>query len=111
VVFTTRHLAGNETGGVSAPDAGSTLALYMPGKDYAALQTELLAKGWPAETSCVLVSGASLSSQQIETVSLSELGAIRPLPAPAVILILPLSFSLSLPGESCEAEIIGPLWR
>lgn len=89
VVFTTRHLAGNETGGVSAPDAGSTLALYMPGKDYAALQTELLAKGWPGETSCVLVSGASLSSQQIVAVPLSELGAIRPLPAPAVILILP----------------------
>jgi uroporphyrin-III C-methyltransferase/precorrin-2 dehydrogenase/sirohydrochlorin ferrochelatase len=89
VVFTTRHLAGNETGGVSAPDAASTLALYMPGKDYAALQTELLAKGWPAETTCVLVSAASLSSQQIVTVSIGELGTVSPLPAPAVILILP----------------------
>ncbi|MGB6687712.1 MAG: uroporphyrinogen-III C-methyltransferase, partial [Terracidiphilus sp.] len=53
VVLTTRHRAGNLTGGVCADDVGSTLALYMPGKDYAALQQELLAKGWPPETDCV----------------------------------------------------------
>jgi uroporphyrin-III C-methyltransferase/precorrin-2 dehydrogenase/sirohydrochlorin ferrochelatase len=89
VVFTTRHRAGNEAGGVSAVDAGSTLALYMPGKDYAALQQELLAKGWPAETICIVVSAASLPTEQIVTAPLSALDALRPLPAPAVILILP----------------------
>jgi uroporphyrin-III C-methyltransferase / precorrin-2 dehydrogenase / sirohydrochlorin ferrochelatase len=89
VVLTTRHRAGNETGGVCSGDAGSTLALYMPGKNYAALQQELLAKGWPPETSCILVSAASLPSQQIVTATLSDLAALRPLPAPTVVLILP----------------------
>ena len=89
VVLTTRHRAGNRTGGICGDDAGSTLALYMPGKDYEALQQELLAKGWPPETSCVLVSAASLPAQRIATTPLSELAALRPLPAPALVLILP----------------------
>jgi uroporphyrin-III C-methyltransferase/precorrin-2 dehydrogenase/sirohydrochlorin ferrochelatase len=91
VVLTTRHRAGNKTGGVSSLDKGSTLALYMPGKDYASLQRELLDGGWPAETACVLVSAASLPAQQIAKVMLSELAGLRPLPAPVVILIFPSS--------------------
>lgn len=89
VVLTTRHRAGNDAGGISALDAGSSLALYMPGKNYAALQDELLAKGWPAQTRCIVVSAASLPAQQIAATRLSELAALTPLPAPAVILILP----------------------
>ncbi len=91
VVLTTRHRAGNRTGGISSLDIGSTLALYMPGKDYASLQRELLDGGWSAETACVLVSAASLPSQQIANVRLSELAAVRPLPAPVVVLIFPSS--------------------
>jgi uroporphyrin-III C-methyltransferase / precorrin-2 dehydrogenase / sirohydrochlorin ferrochelatase len=89
VVFTTRHRAGNRTGGIFASDADSTLALYMPGKDYAALQQELLAKGWPPESTCVLVSAASQPSQRIDTTALSGLAKLRPLPAPVVVLIVP----------------------
>jgi siroheme synthase len=88
-VFTTRHRAGNETGGVCAHDSGSSLALYMPGKNYAGLQEELLAGGWPPDTACVIVSGASLPTQQAVKTSLSELAGLKPLPAPSVILILP----------------------
>jgi len=89
VVFTTRHRAANEAGGVCAQDQGSTLALYMPGKDYAALQDELLGKGWPANARCVVVSAAALSSQQIAFAQLDGLAALKPLAAPAIILILP----------------------
>jgi uroporphyrin-III C-methyltransferase/precorrin-2 dehydrogenase/sirohydrochlorin ferrochelatase len=89
VVLTTRHRAGNTTGGVSSHDVGSTLALYMPGKDYGALERELLDEGWPAETRCVLVSAVSLPSEQITAVRLGELGGQAPLPAPVVILIVP----------------------
>ena len=91
VVFTTRHRAGNETGGVSAQDIGSTLAFYMPGKDYAALEAELLALGWPAETTCIVVSCASLPAQQIAQTRLDELAALGPLPAPSIILVLPVA--------------------
>jgi len=89
VVLTTRHRAGNTTGGISAHDFGSTLALYMPGKDYAALQRELLDEGWPPETKCILVSAASLPSEQVMIVPLDELGRQTPLRAPVVILIVP----------------------
>ena len=89
VVLTTRHRAGNETGGISAHDVGSTLAFYMPGKNYAELQQELLAKGWPPRTNCILVSSASLPSQRVVEARLSDLGSLPALPAPAVILIVP----------------------
>jgi len=89
VVLTTRHRAGNVTGGICAEDIGSTIALYMPGKDYAALEHELLEQGWPLETRCAIVSAASLPSQQVSVVRLADLSHTQPLPAPVVILILP----------------------
>jgi len=89
VVFTTRHRAGNQAGGISAHDLGSTLAFYMPGKKYDELQQELLAKGWPPQTTCILVSGASLPSQRVIEARLSDLDSLPALPAPAVILIVP----------------------
>jgi uroporphyrin-III C-methyltransferase/precorrin-2 dehydrogenase/sirohydrochlorin ferrochelatase len=99
VVFTTRHRADSDKAPLpdatpsspdsAACDAGTTLAFYMPGKNYAALQEELLAKGWPSETTCIVVSGASLPSQQIATTRLGELVALVPLPAPSIILVLP----------------------
>jgi len=89
VVLTTRHRAGNVTGGFSSADIGSTLVLYMPGKDYTALKAELLDKGWPVETRCVLVSAASLPTEQTANVQLGDLDSLKPLPAPVVIVILP----------------------
>lgn len=89
VVLTTRHRAGNVTGGSCGEDVGSTLALYMPGKDYAALQIELLEKGWPPQTKCALVSAASLPAQQVCVVRLADLAGTLPLAAPVVILVLP----------------------
>lgn len=89
VVLTTRHLTGNRVGGVSPLDAGSTLALYMPGRDYPALQAELLAAGWPPESRCVIVSSASLPTQQIATADLAALGELQSLLPPVVILVLP----------------------
>lgn len=89
IIFTTRHLAGNQNAAISAGDRGSTLALYMPGKDYAALAAELLDRGWPASTACVIVSAASLPAQQVVRAPLGELAETKSLPAPAVILVFP----------------------
>ncbi len=89
VVFTTRHRAGNQAGGILPHDAGSTLAFYMPGRNYGDLQQELLAKGWPPRTRCVLVSSASLPAQQVVEAPLSDLDSLPALPAPVVILIVP----------------------
>jgi uroporphyrin-III C-methyltransferase / precorrin-2 dehydrogenase / sirohydrochlorin ferrochelatase len=89
IIFTTRHRAGNVTGGICSEDVGSTLALYMPGKDYAALQGELMDKGWPATTKCVMVSAVSLHAEQVRVVPLGDLARTPALPAPVVILIIP----------------------
>lgn len=91
VVLTTRHLAGNRRAGISADDVGSTLALYMPGRDYSALRAELLAAGWPPETRCILVSAASLPSETVVESPLSRLSSVDPLSPPVVILVVPLS--------------------
>jgi uroporphyrin-III C-methyltransferase / precorrin-2 dehydrogenase / sirohydrochlorin ferrochelatase len=91
VVLTTRHRAGNRTRGMAPHDAGSTLAFYMPGKNYAELQQELMAEGWPPQTKCVLVSSASLPSQRVVETALSDLDSLPALPPPAVILIVPVA--------------------
>jgi uroporphyrin-III C-methyltransferase/precorrin-2 dehydrogenase/sirohydrochlorin ferrochelatase len=102
VVLTTRHRAGNRndsgasTSGAGADtdfdpglDAGSTLGIYMPGRDYAALKNDLLAEGWPAETRCILASAAGTSAEQLKSTTIGELDRLAPLPAPVVILIVP----------------------
>jgi uroporphyrin-III C-methyltransferase/precorrin-2 dehydrogenase/sirohydrochlorin ferrochelatase len=90
VVLATRHrAAGSEEAMIDPCDAASTLAIYMPGSDYSALQRELLAAHWPPQTECIIVSAASLPNEQIMHVRLAELSGREPLPAPAVVLILP----------------------
>ena len=104
VVLTTRHRAGNQnfsgvstfgaeaaviTGFNPGLDAGSTLGIYMPGRDYAALKNELLAEGWPAQTRCILASAAGAAAEQLKSTTIGELDQLAPLPAPVVILIVP----------------------
>lgn len=93
VVLTTRHRAGNQhaAAGNFNPglDADSTLAIYMPGRDYAAFKADLLAEGWPPQALCVLVSAAGTSQQQSVSTPLSELDQLSPLTAPVVILVFP----------------------
>jgi uroporphyrin-III C-methyltransferase len=90
VVLATRHrVPGSAEVTIDPCDAASTLAIYMPGSDYVALQQELVAARWPPQTECIIVSAASLPNEQIARVLLADLSAQRPLPAPAVVLILP----------------------
>lgn len=107
VVLTTRHRAGNQsvaeesaegekTATITASaafhpglDADSTLAIYMPGRDYAALKQDLLNEGWPSEARCLLVSAAGALAQQIADVTIEELDGLTPLPAPVTILVIP----------------------
>src|SRR5450631_2457140 len=56
VLFATRHLAAGDTSGLAGILPTATLVLYMPGSDYAAIESELRANGWPPSTRCVIAS-------------------------------------------------------
>jgi len=89
VIFTTAHRrpgAGN-TEWRKLVDSDATLAIYMPGKDYARLADELRAAGMEAHTPCTVISAAFSKQQQILRTDLAGLSRNDGLPAPAVIII------------------------
>src|SRR5215831_11750491 len=65
----------------------TTLAIYMPGTDYAEVARRLLDAGVPVETSCAIVSHATRSEQQIVWSSIGALFEERRLPAPALLIV------------------------
>jgi uroporphyrin-III C-methyltransferase len=89
VLFATRHLAAGATNGLAGITPEVTLVLYMPGKDYAAIQAELMDNGWSAETRCVIASALTDAAQQIASCALRDLASLSSLPSPAVMLFFP----------------------
>jgi uroporphyrin-III C-methyltransferase len=84
VIFATRHLAAGETNGLAGIRPDATLVLYMPGRDYPAVQSELIGNGWSAGTRCLVVSSLGTPSQQLESCTLDKLGSMTRLPSPVV---------------------------
>jgi uroporphyrin-III C-methyltransferase len=92
ILATAHHAAGkvalppNWTG--SAADA--TLVIYMPGRDFQALATDLIGSGIPATTPCAAVSRATTPEQQVTTTTLEELGRLEAVaigPAPVLLMV------------------------
>jgi uroporphyrin-III C-methyltransferase len=79
---------------LARPDA--TLAIYMPGGNYARIARELVQAGLPAETPCVIVSQASTPRQLILRLELASLLELPEPPAPALLLV----------GEVTRAEAV-----
>jgi uroporphyrin-III C-methyltransferase len=65
----------------------TTLALYMPGPDYAEVAYRLREGGLPADLPCVIVSHATGPEQQIRWTNLSRLANEEKLPAPALMIV------------------------
>jgi len=65
----------------------STLVLYMPGRDFAALSASLIAAGIPPETPVAAVSKASTPDEYITSTTLAHLPTSQPGPAPLLLLI------------------------
>src|SRR5712671_7589188 len=65
----------------------TTLALYMPGPDYAEVAHRLREGGLPDDLPCVVVSNASGAGQQIRWTSVVQLAHEEKLPAPALIIV------------------------
>jgi uroporphyrin-III C-methyltransferase len=65
----------------------TTLALYMPGPDYAEVAHRLREGGLPDDLPCVIISNATGSAQQVRWTNLARLAHEEKLPAPALIII------------------------
>jgi uroporphyrin-III C-methyltransferase len=65
----------------------TTLALYMPGPDYAEVAHSLREGGLPDDLPCVIVSNATGAEQQIRWTNLARLAREEKLPAPALMIV------------------------
>ena len=65
----------------------STLVIYMPGRNFAALQQELLDAGLDADTPAAIVSAASTPEQREHCTTVRKLDTAPPMPAPTILLI------------------------
>jgi uroporphyrin-III C-methyltransferase len=67
--------------------ANTTLAIYMPGTDYAEVAARLLDAGLSAEIPCVVISHATRPEQQIRWSNIGALFEEQKLPAPAIVIV------------------------
>lgn len=65
----------------------STLVIYMPGRNLAALRQELLDAGLAADTPAAIVSAASTPQQRQQRTTLDHLDSAPPMPGPTILLI------------------------
>jgi uroporphyrin-III C-methyltransferase len=65
----------------------STLVIYMPGRNFRALADDLIASGIDGATSCVAVSKATTSEEQVHATTLALLDETEIGPAPVILLI------------------------
>ncbi|MGB8478741.1 MAG: uroporphyrinogen-III C-methyltransferase [Acidobacteriaceae bacterium] len=70
--------------GSDAPDV--TVAVYMPGTDYASLRDRLLAAGMAPSTPCLLVSGVGTDASLSHRTTVGELSSAPELLAPKILL-------------------------
>ena len=67
--------------------SNSTLVIYMPGRNLAALRQELLDADLDANTPAAIVSAASTPEQREHCTTLGQLDSAPPMPAPTILLI------------------------
>jgi uroporphyrin-III C-methyltransferase len=88
VVFTTAHRGPGAAGTAwdTLVTSESTVVVYMPGRDYGSLASNLIAAGLQSNTPCAVVSSAGCPSQQVRWTTLSRLAELV-LPAPALLIV------------------------
>lgn len=88
VLLTAHQAAGSEAANWSKlVGSGSTLVIYMPGKNYAEVSAKLLAAGLTVDTPCAIVSRASTPQQQFHRTSVVDLRNAPRLPAPTLLVV------------------------
>jgi len=90
ILATAHHAAGKATLTPSWHNAfppEATLVLYMPGRDFARLSSDLIAAGIAPDTPVVAVSRATTPQQHVCSTTLAGLPSAEPGPAPLLLLI------------------------
>lgn len=89
VLFTTAHRQPGESAldWAGLVGSGTTVVVYMPGREYVQVSASLLDAGLNARTPCVIASCASLPTQQVKRTTLGSLGDEIGLPAPALLIV------------------------
>jgi uroporphyrin-III C-methyltransferase len=88
LVVLTGHNADEQIGQRSVFDPSrTTFAVYMPGPDYGRTARELEKSGIDRDAPCALVSNAGRDTQQVRFLSVKELGAIKGVVPPAVLIV------------------------
>lgn len=67
--------------------SGSTIAVYMPGRDYRELSANLLSAGLDADTPCLVISRATLKDERTLVTNIRQLATVDPLAAPTHIIV------------------------
>ena len=67
--------------------SGTTLVLYMPGRNFALLAASLLSSGVPSEAPVAALSNVSTDRQKVTFTTLAALPQMEPGPAPLLLLI------------------------
>jgi uroporphyrin-III C-methyltransferase len=92
VVVVTNHRAHGDATADSTDWRGliredSTLVIYMPGHDFAALRAQLLAAGCAADMPSAIVSRASAPDERYRFSTVGELDKLAPVDSPSILLI------------------------
>jgi uroporphyrin-III C-methyltransferase len=90
VVFAAASLAGGKRQEwAKIADADATLVIYMPGQDYAALGSELLAAGVAHDLPCTIISNAGSIQECIAGGTVADLAEQRTVAVPAIVIVGP----------------------
>lgn len=93
--------------------SGSTLAIYMPGRDYHEIAAQLCSAGLLASTPCVIVAHVGRREEQKLFTSLAGLAKSNPLPAPALLIVGQCAQSLDTcdPAHEFDHEHVSTAWK
>jgi uroporphyrin-III C-methyltransferase len=107
VVFLTSHQAADRSDWKTFLHSGATLAIYMPGGDYAGTAASLADAGIRMDTPCAIVSQASTSDQKIHRTTVRSLPTAPQLPAPTILLVGEV-FQIAEAVSQGKAEPVAP---
>jgi uroporphyrin-III C-methyltransferase len=85
--------------------SGATLAVYMPGFNYAETAGQLIAAGLKPTTPCAIISRATTKQQRVHRTTVADLPNAPQLPAPTLLLIGDV-----VAGEPVAVEGSDPSW-
>jgi uroporphyrin-III C-methyltransferase len=88
VFLTSQHASAREPGSWAGyVSSGATLAIYMPGFNFAQTASQLRSAGLHDDTACVLVSRAGYEDQEIHRTNVQNLPSAPRLQAPTLLLV------------------------